>query len=233
MLIINGIEFKSNAAASEHIRRMFNRIKLHTPLGESDHAFVSDLLLRHPEAEAKIGVGIKHFTVAPDSVYKRNRHFIVHRVDGTFVDFSWMKCVRGQARTPRATVMHHLREAVREQTAGFKRQFFASKQTKLFCPISGLPINYKNSDVDHDPILFVDLADSFMLAESKTYEGTEIKKQSQNGVSYFSDFVDQDFKKRWQDFHKQHAQLRVISRLENMKKDRNRQLIIHEQKTLF
>lgn len=66
-----------------------------TFLDEADKNFVLHLFAQHPEYARKAGAGISRVEVRLD-VYG-NKHFQVHRIDGTDEDISWVYCIT-QAR---------------------------------------------------------------------------------------------------------------------------------------
>jgi hypothetical protein len=52
-----------------------------------------DLLSRHPYCEEKIGAGIQSIWSQPNEYWENNRCFYLTRVDGTEIDFSFVKCL--------------------------------------------------------------------------------------------------------------------------------------------
>jgi hypothetical protein len=79
--------FNTQKAAIQAFREMLRGL---APL---DQALLQQLVELHPSAEAKIGTGIEHVFVAGASYGSRCFH--IARTDGTRVDFSYMKCLRG------------------------------------------------------------------------------------------------------------------------------------------
>lgn len=92
-LTIGTQTFDTQAAAIEFIRQVLYRHTLQAPIDEPDHAFLLELLRKHPHAAEKVGVGIKHFTV--EKAKGGTQCFYITRVDGSRSDFSFMKCLRG------------------------------------------------------------------------------------------------------------------------------------------
>lgn len=85
--------FKTQSEANAVIKELLNSQPLKTPIPEPHHSFLRSLLDLHPRAKAKIGAGLKHFTV--EHAKGGTRCFYITRVDGTRDDFSTGKCVRG------------------------------------------------------------------------------------------------------------------------------------------
>jgi hypothetical protein len=85
--------FEKQSDANLFIKELLNSQPLKTVIPEPHHSFLSALLSLHPRAAEKIGSGIKHFTVEPAT--QGTRCFYLTRTDGTKIDFSTGKCVRG------------------------------------------------------------------------------------------------------------------------------------------
>ena len=85
--------FDTQAAAVAFIQEVLYRHPLLEPITGNDHAFLLELLKKHPRATEKAGAGLKHFTV--ENAKGGTRCFYVTRVDGSRSDFSFMKCLRG------------------------------------------------------------------------------------------------------------------------------------------
>jgi hypothetical protein len=85
--------FDTQAAAVTFIQEVLYRHPLLGPISGDDHAFLLELLKKHPHAAEKVGAGVKHFTV--ENAKGGTRCFYVTRVDGSRSDFSFMKCLRG------------------------------------------------------------------------------------------------------------------------------------------
>jgi hypothetical protein len=85
--------FDTKTAATTFIQSILYRHKLTEPITGDDHAFLMQLLMKHPSAAAKIGAGVEHFTV--ESAKGGTKCFYINRVDGSRDDFSFGKCLRG------------------------------------------------------------------------------------------------------------------------------------------
>lgn len=79
--------FNTQKAAIAAFREMLRGV---APL---DQTLLHQLVALHPNAAAKIGTGIEHVYVAGASFGSRCFH--IRRTDGTRVDFSYMKSLRG------------------------------------------------------------------------------------------------------------------------------------------
>jgi hypothetical protein len=93
-LTIGTRTFDTQAAAVEFIREVLYKHPLLAPIDCADHAFLLELLSKHPQAAEKIGVGVKYFTV--ENAKGGTQCFYITRIDGSQSDFSFMKCLRGR-----------------------------------------------------------------------------------------------------------------------------------------
>lgn len=86
--------FHTQAAAVAFIQEVLYRHPLLEPIMGDDHAFLLELLKKHPKAAEKIGAGVKHFAV--EKAKGGTQCFYITRVDGSRSDFSFIKCLRGR-----------------------------------------------------------------------------------------------------------------------------------------
>jgi len=85
--------FKTQAVAVAFIQEVLYRHPLLEAITGDDHAFLLELLKKHPRAAEKVGAGVKHFTV--ENAKDGTRCSYITRADGLRPDFSFMKCPRG------------------------------------------------------------------------------------------------------------------------------------------
>ena len=79
-------------ALEVRVRCLLHQAQLGVELDTPDQAFMLDVLRRHPEAESKIGAGIRAIRITTSQW--GNRCFEAMRVDGTSVEFSYLKCLK-------------------------------------------------------------------------------------------------------------------------------------------
>ena len=87
-------------ALAQHCRAIVARSIDFALLQGDDADFVGELFQHHPDYLEKSGSGVAGFSVQPDSTWGTSRHFVVVRTDGSRIDFSWIKCINGQAPNP-------------------------------------------------------------------------------------------------------------------------------------
>jgi hypothetical protein len=89
---VGGKCFLSKGELTTYIREMISRHAVGTFLDEENMGFCLALFMFHPEAAPKFGTGISQVEVRRDEY--GNKHFQVHRSDGSNDDISWVQCVR-------------------------------------------------------------------------------------------------------------------------------------------
>ena len=77
----------------------------------------------HQDSKVKVGRGISHFTVELDSEFRRTRHFMIHRKDGSQTDVSFHSAIKEPNR--RRDLLEALRRAVEDQIVNFKLNAFS------------------------------------------------------------------------------------------------------------
>ncbi len=89
---IHGKRFPNKTALTGYVRELIGRHHVGAWLSGDDVDFCLALFRFHPEAASKFGPGISRVEVRLDEY--RNKHFQVHRTDGTNEDISWVHCIR-------------------------------------------------------------------------------------------------------------------------------------------
>ncbi len=169
-----------------------------------DDEFLRDLVAIHPDAEAKIGVGIDRFEARWNL---GSIGFWIVRIDSTETDFSFMKCLYGSATQD--LVRSAMRSAVRHQLAEVRA---AALTARACCPISGELLTVENCHADHAEPLFIEIADAFASSEGG-YEA--IITRALDGA-FGRRFSDDAQAQRWIAFHQSQAQLRAVSKRTNL-----------------
>tara|TARA_B100001989_G_C24541151_1_gene467630 strand:+ start:1882 stop:2178 length:297 start_codon:yes stop_codon:yes gene_type:complete len=90
---IGGMSFDRKGDALSFMKNMLNKYSPEEKVDEIDSKFLSSAILRHPEADDKIGVGIKHFFVRRADY--GTKCFWLERIDGTVERFSYKYCIDG------------------------------------------------------------------------------------------------------------------------------------------
>lgn len=90
-LQIGGVYFEKKGDAYEYLKSMLNKYKPEETVGEDDAAFLHQTLIRHPDANEKIGCGVESFFVRRADY--NTICFWVRRKDGSEVRFSYKSCL--------------------------------------------------------------------------------------------------------------------------------------------
>lgn len=192
-------EFKTKKAKKEFVRALLKEIYAgRSP--EFAQRFLKDLVAGHPSSLEKIGPGILEITVRPN--IQGNLEMNITRVDGTKTDISWVKCISGKETPVRSNLLAAMRQAVSFQTWEAK---LASDYIGKECPVCGLAMD-DTAQVDHENH-FSKIAETFLSAYSEP--PTVFDDCPTTNAAKFR-FEDSDFGEAWENYHKQHAILRMI-----------------------
>jgi hypothetical protein len=92
-ITIGALRFAKKGDAAKFLRAMLHRYEVGDRVNAADEQVLRAALALHPEAEAKIGCGIAHFSVR--SADFGTKCFWLNRTDGTTDKFSYKTCVYG------------------------------------------------------------------------------------------------------------------------------------------
>lgn len=179
----------------------------------ADHDFLVELLGRHPTAAEKIGSGIARFEVRINPRFHKFCFWLI-RTDGSSTDFSFMRCLNG-APSHRSLARSAMRAEILPQIHSFK---LAGLQTGTRCSVSGEALN-ENCHVDHHEPSFEELADRFAETEGG-YDAIQLTPSLDGHVG--RRLADPFLAVRWEDFHREHAHLRLVTAHINLTKKRKR-----------
>lgn len=210
---IGGHIFTSKKAVEKYVGDILRRAPVGLPLQYDDFQCVLDLLRLHPAAKSKIGVGVESICVRLELRWK-SRHFEVLRADGSATDFSYKNCLTSPTRA--ALFKKACRHAIAEQVITYRNTVFAAAGIgNVRCPILGYLLLPENTHVDHiPPATFENLVQEF-IAHCSINIGT-VQIAGFNDREMKKSFVDSALTQCWQDFHKQRAKLRLVSREANL-----------------
>jgi hypothetical protein len=210
-VFIGDLSFGSKKSAKDYFRKILHSYGDGEILSDTDFKCLLALLDNHSEAEEKIGVGVSSFSVAADDTFHTTKHFVVHRLDGTKTDFSFLNCIDG--KNPKREKSASLRDAIRPQIDAFKTDSF--KSGEVFCPIYGTKLSYKECHVDHiSPNTFEKLVDEWLKDECMSIEDVEITQSSDNQI--VPKMSNEYQRNSWIQFHLENAKLRILSAKANL-----------------
>lgn len=219
IITVGDLPFPTKASAKEHFRAIRDRYGDGERLSAEDQGVVFDLLGLHPESCSKVGCGLAFFTVETEREFGRTRHFVIHRLDGSFTDFSFHACIDG--RSIRRDILEALRRAIAGQIVEFRESFFSSASTAL-CPLSGTAISRNSYHVDHaPPAKFMVLIERWLAGQALALEQVQITPPGDAQI--VTEMTCPAQRASWKGFHLQEARLRMLSPLGNLSHANRRQ----------
>jgi hypothetical protein len=189
----------NKAALRREMQRMLE-LPPGTVLSGRDRQIAGAVLAMHPSARDKIGPGITDIVIRA-GLQARAREFHVIRVDGSEVDFSYLRALAPRtAASDRADVLAALRQEIAAQIVEFKR---SQLERHPICAVSGVPLTPDAAHVDHiPPWTFAVLAGAWL-------EQRPLPKLESVG-NRGRRLADRGQASDWQRFHRWAARLRLI-----------------------
>lgn len=92
-ITIGSLHFTKKGDATTYLRAMLHRYDVGDRVSVADEQVLRAAVQLHPDAEAKIGCGVAHFSVR--SADFGSKCFWLNRIDGTTEKFSYKTCIRG------------------------------------------------------------------------------------------------------------------------------------------
>lgn len=205
--------YNTKSEAEKHIQSILYKYKPNQSLDFEDKQLIEHLIFNHPNAEDKIGPGIKEIQVQVNPVHRNTMNFVIVRVNGTETDFSFKKCLKKP--TQKSYFLQASRRAVQPDIHAFKQAFFAMNKGPTLCSVLGAPLTRENAHVDHiPPATFENIILSFIKEHRIDINTIEFVPPMDN--EYGREFLDKEFEQKWVDYHNEKAQLRVISARANL-----------------
>jgi len=209
-LEIGNISFNTQKALKEYIRSVLRSLG-HDAIVDANSPhfpFFAALTDRHPEADVKIGIGIRNFIVRESwggSTSTVVFAFDIERTDGSRIDISFHTCVAGKSNSRKQDIRNVLRATIIPQTIAYRNEHFVSGMLCLLC---GEPITHpKDAHVDHTDTPFKSIMDSFLSANPDF--PLELAEESEKHHYVFKD-EDIDYKTKWIDHHRSLAMYRIL-----------------------
>lgn len=169
-----------------------------------DTAFVGQVLSYHEEYEQIRGPGIAVVKVCYIPKGRPHYGMAVVRVDGTERIVGVRNLGSTKAMLSKKRFREACRHAIKGQTIEYKEMYFDGHQ-EAPSEISGKLISQFECEVDHMPPTFDDLVRQFFGdQEAETFD---------DGLCWR--IMDNELRRRWAEFHREHAKLRCISKLEH------------------
>lgn len=200
--------FKTKGALVDAIRSINNSAALNQPMRQEDQEFLLDVLRHHHDWHAKSGAGVQHLEVRMnEGTFGSTRGLYIRRVDGSEVDISWVVALKpGGKSSHKESACAAARREILDQTLAARKE-----QEGGNCSLCGLPLLDK-THVDHmHPNTFDSIFSDFLLSEGIAYQDVDVAD-----MGIYAVFADKELSKRWQEFHRDRAVLRLIHAHENL-----------------
>lgn len=215
--LINGEVFRAKVEITTRCRMILLSTPDATPVADDAAEFLLDLFQNHDEWEEKSTGGISH--VSTQTTPHGTRCFVLYRSNGDAIDISFTHAIK---LTPTARTASILPQALRDfQNAcrqAVRRDIFSFRDEALrgypTCPITGETLTRQNAAVDHTPPNTFDQI-LFAFCWNAGINPLAVRVMSVDGtVPVLSD---DQLTQTWRLHHNSTAQLRLVSKLGNLK----------------
>jgi hypothetical protein len=214
--IINDEIFATKALITARCRQILKRTPDGCSVDEAGAEFLFSLFLHHDEWAEKSKDGVSELST--QTTIHGTRCFVIRSQSGAEIDISFTHAVRLLPSSRSASLMpqklrdfrNGARTAIQDQVRCFRDQALL---TTAICSITDEQLSQFNSAVDHiAPGTFDQLL--FKFCHQYLINPLKVRVGSLNGVVAFIE--DEMLSIQWQEFHQQHAQLRILSRTGNL-----------------
>lgn len=207
-IVLADVPFKSKADCQRYLQQLL-KLPANTLLVGKDFEMVADLIERHPKAKEKKGSGIKKIWIKKCNDWGKNNQFIIERIDGSLMDFSYKNCLNEKLPSFRQWFNAACRNTIADQIIKFKTDILY-KQPIILCQFTGEVLNKDNSHVDHiPPDTFAQIISDFINEHNINIFNVDIVGER---IKQFKDItIAGNFKL----YHHRRANLRLISAYAN------------------
>lgn len=215
-IVLNGIEFKSQKDAIDHFKNMLERYRNGQTIAGDDHDILLALLERHPEADKKIGCGVKR--LYKDRTDMPTSCFWIERTDCSRTDFSCRIAISAKGKSLYQEFLEACRGAVQHDLWVAKEKHFedyADSDKRVECEITRDKVAFNESHIDHKkPMTFQVIVETFIGANDIEIK-PEMLLMSQD-AQFQTTMIDQELKDKFRRYHYKMAKLRVIKAEQNL-----------------
>ena len=199
--------FKSKKEALTFFKEMLSRYVDKEKISPTDDHLLFELIQRHPEAEDKIGVGIKSFFRVRSLEFSSSCFHLI-RHDGSRTDFSYKSCVTSTSPTLEQYFYKACRNSITPRLHTDKEKIF--KNELVHCFGTGEKITFEESEYRHTKPLFRELVSDFIKFENITISEDMFIKNID--MQYSTDFADLLLAEKFNTFHINNAQLEIFKK---------------------
>jgi hypothetical protein len=194
----------------EKCREILNKYPKGTYISDiDDFEFMCNIFERHPEAETKIGCGIRKIIIGTDS-YK-GKCFYIQRNDLSQTDISFLKSIDGKP-TKISDIKSACRSAVESIIIKFRQENVCYGIST--CSITGQILTKDNTHIDHYDLTFAELFEKWIKNQNIDYLYSKINPTTDNECKTY--FTDEKIIKEFAEFHNNNTHLRAVTKKVNM-----------------
>jgi hypothetical protein len=205
------IQFPTMSKAKEFFKNMLNRYQDGQEINQDDYVLLYELLLRHPDADAKIGSGVKRFfrDRSPDHP---TSCFHLEREGGLATDFSYPDCISSTKPTLEQYFYRACRQSVSEILTAKKNSLF--DQGDVRCCKTNELVTKENSEYRHTNPKFSEIFRDFKkllntpISRDMFYEDADLQYATR-----FSNKA-KEIESRFVEFHQKIANLDIFKKYE-------------------
>lgn len=215
--ILGGKAFKSKEQIKKYFQKRLNEYKIGTVLEGEPKRIMLDLYKWHPEFEPDwINENIEFKTGQCDYMPRYNNFRAYNSAINKWQVFSYRKCVdrHNPERNHEINLNSALRRAIRYQIFDFvdQKAIHTDDGRKFYCEIENKLYPRAELHVDHHfkDMPFETLKKKYMASQQKCYKNYQLISTDSGHI-----LNDEDMK-TWQEFHQQHAKLRMIRKIYNL-----------------
>ena len=207
---IAGTLFPTQTLLRAHIQRILHGHEPGIDLPIGPLRFLRDLLELHPDADRKIGIGVRWMTV---EIGKRGtREFWLERPDRTRTEWSYEKCLRKPP--PDLEFKAACRTAIVAQKLAFRDRAFGGSKT-IPCALTGVLVGADDCHVDHEPpATFAKILGAFVDENKIDVAAVVVLGRGDGEVE--RRLADPELTARWCAFHAQRWRPRITTAKANL-----------------
>lgn len=211
---IGMLSFGTQKEAINYVRELLLQLesKKFVDSTSGNWIFFHDLLARHPDYKEKCGLGIAKFLIRRNT--NDDIELNLERVDGTFSDVSWIKCVTGKATSALSNLKAAMRVEIDRQVLDFKVHNFRAGMACELCSLGIMQL----SDCNADHINHFDLITAEFIQQYPDHP-KEFDDQPLTNKAMFK-IEDRGFADNWARYHEEVAELRLVHGRCNLKREK-------------
>jgi hypothetical protein len=197
-------------AQKKECQRILYGYNVGESIQQSDTNFLLSVFEGHDRWEMKRGSGVDFVTVEYSSYGNGNKCFVIHRIDGSKTDISFVHAITN--KTPIFDIKKACRTAITDEINEFRKSNVIYYVTR--CPITGTVLTPENTHIDHYDLEFNDLFNKWVANYDLKYLSARINETED--MSDITCFTDPDIISDFKIFHSNNTHLRAVTKVANL-----------------